>query len=117
MDIYIPVYNTIILLKYQHEKSKRPQHSPHPSALKKYGTSAQELLHPYDFNIASPDVITRVQKIDSRILYYAQSVDPTILMSLSTLVSEKSKATTQTIKNINQLIDYLGAHPDATIRY
>ena len=38
-------------------------------------------------------------------------------MSLLTLVSEYSKATTQTITNINQLLDYLGTHPDATIRY
>ena len=38
-------------------------------------------------------------------------------MSLSTLASEKWKATTQTITNLNQLLDYIGTHPDATIWY
>ena len=38
-------------------------------------------------------------------------------MALSTLVSEKSNVTAQTIKNLQHLIDYLGKHPDATIRY
>ena len=38
-------------------------------------------------------------------------------MALSTLASERSKATSQTIKNLHQLLDYLGTHPDAKIRY
>ena len=38
-------------------------------------------------------------------------------MSLSTLASEQSKATTKKITNIHQLLDYLGTHPEATIKY
>ena len=38
-------------------------------------------------------------------------------MALSTLASEQSKATTQTRKNTHQLLDCLGTHPDAKIRY
>ena len=58
-----------------------------------------------------------MQKIVGSIIYYARSVDPTILMALSTLASEQSKATAQTMKNLHQLLDYLGTHPDATIQY
>ena len=38
-------------------------------------------------------------------------------MLFSTLASEKLKATTKTITNLNQILDYLGTHPEATIRY
>ena len=38
-------------------------------------------------------------------------------MELSTLASGQSKATTQTITNLRQLLDYLGTHPDTTIQY
>jgi len=40
-----------------------------------------------------------------------------VLMALSTLASEQTKATENTNKNIEQLLDYLATHPDATIRY
>ena len=101
--------------KYQHEISKRPQHAPYPSAPKKYGAAAQETIKIDDSKPAGPEVINCVHKIVGSILYYARSVGPAILVALSTLASEKSKATAQTIKNLHQLIDYLGTHPDATI--
>ena len=58
----MPGYITKKLQKYQHEISKRPQHSPYPSALNKYGTSAQELIKPYDSNPADPKGINRFLK-------------------------------------------------------
>ena len=98
----MPKYIKKQLQKYQHEMSKRPQHFPYPSAPKKYGTSEQEPLQTDDSNTSGPKGITRVKKLFVRILYYARSIDTTILISLSTLDSEKSKATTQTITNLNQ---------------
>ena len=113
----MPGYIKKQLQKYQHEISQRLQNSPYPSAPKKYGTAEQEPLQPYDSNPASPKVIIRVQKIFFRILYYVLSVDPKNLMSLSTLASEKYKATTETITDLHQHLDYLGTHIDAKIRY
>ena len=94
--------------KYRHEISNHPQHSPYPSALKKYGAAAQEPIKKDDSKPADLKRINHVQKIVVSILYYARSVDPTIIMELSTLESEQPKATTQTIKNIHHLLDYLG---------
>ena len=61
--------------------------------------------------------INPLQKIVNNILYYARSVDPIIRMALSILASEPSKATALIIKNLHQLLSYLGTHPDATIQY
>jgi hypothetical protein len=50
-------------------------------------------------------------------LYYAQAVDPTVLMSLNDIATEQTKATEKTQAATNQLLDYLATHLDATIRY
>ena len=113
----MPGYITKQLQKYQHEIAKRPQYSPYPSALKKYGSSAQEPIKSDDYKTSGRDKINCIQKIVGSTLYYERSVDPTILMALSTLSSEQAKATMQTIKNLHQQLDYLVTHPDATMRY
>ena len=115
VDISIPGYITKQLQKYQHEISKRPQHATYTSASNKYGEAAQEPIKTDDSKPELPEGINRVHKIVSRILYYARSVDPTILRTLSTLVSEQSKVTAQTIQNLHQILDDLGTHPYATI--
>jgi hypothetical protein len=50
-------------------------------------------------------------------LYYARAVEPTVLMPLNDIATEKTKATKKTQAATNQLLDYLATHPDATIRY
>jgi hypothetical protein len=58
-----------------------------------------------------------IQKVTGSVLYYAREVDPTILMPLNDITTEQTKATEKTQAATNQLLDYLAAHPDATIRY
>jgi hypothetical protein len=50
-------------------------------------------------------------------LYYARAVDPTVLMPPNDIVTEQTKATEKMQAAMNQLLDYLATHPDATIRY
>jgi hypothetical protein len=50
-------------------------------------------------------------------LYYARSVDPTVLMPLNDITTEQTKATEKTQAATNQILDYLATHPDAIIRY
>ena len=59
----------------------------------------------------------RVQQIVGGFLYYAQAVDPTILMALSEISSQQSTPTENTMKRVNQFLDYMWTHPDAIIRY
>jgi hypothetical protein len=44
-------------------------------------------------------------------------VDPTVLMPLNDIATEKTKATEKTQAATNQLLDYLATHPDAAITY
>jgi hypothetical protein len=41
----------------------------------------------------------------------------TILMALSTIVSEQTKATEKTFKNCMQLLDYLAANSNAKVHF
>jgi hypothetical protein len=50
-------------------------------------------------------------------LYYARAVDPTVLMPLNDIATEKTKAMEKKQAATNQMLDYLATHPDAKIRY
>ena len=50
-------------------------------------------------------------------MYYARAVDLTTLVALSSIASEQSAATADTETRVQQLLDYLHTHKDATLRY
>jgi hypothetical protein len=58
-----------------------------------------------------------IQQIVGSFLYYAQAIDPTIVMALSDLSSQQSAPTKNTMKQVNQFLDYMWTHPDAIIQY
>jgi hypothetical protein len=58
-----------------------------------------------------------VQQIVGSFLYYAQTVDHTILMALSEISSQQVAPTENTMKRVNQFLDYMWTHPDAVIQY
>ncbi len=95
----------------------KPQHCPCTPAPKQYGVEAQALL-PVDISPKlSDDEIKEIQRIVESILYYARAVDITVLMALSSIASEQTRGTTNTMVKAKQLLDYLASHPDATIRF
>jgi hypothetical protein len=61
--------------------------------------------------------IKRVQKIVGSILYYAQAVNMTVLMVLSTIAVNQTKATKRKMERCTQLLDYLAQNVDAKVRF
>jgi hypothetical protein len=47
---------------------------------------------------------------------YARAVDPPVIMPLSDIATEQTKATEKTQAATKKLLDYLSTHSDATIR-
>ena len=113
----MPKYIEKLLQKYEHVKPKRPQHSPYPVAPRKWGAVAQEPLPEDGTPSAGKEGVTKCQQVVGSVQYYARGVDATNLPALSTLGSEQTRATKQTMSNLNHLMDYLATHPDAKIRY
>jgi hypothetical protein len=115
-DISIPGYVSNVLSKFQHYAPKHPQHTPSRYVTPVYGAKTQ-----YETQDDTPPLPAKhclnIQKVTGSVLYYARAVDPTVLMPLKDIVTEKKKATEKTQAATNRILDYLATHPDATIRY
>ncbi len=115
LDISMPGYIKKLLQKYKHCMPFKPQHCPYLPTPKQYGANAQA---PLPINISptlSADKIKEIQCVISSILYFAHTVDITVLMALSSIAIEQSKGTMNTMQKSKQLLDYLATYPDATV--
>ncbi len=54
-----------------------------------------------------------IQQIVGSFLYYAQAVDPTILMALSEIALQQTAPTENTMECVNQFLDFIWTPPDA----
>ncbi len=61
--------------------------------------------------------IKHVQQIVDSILYYARAVDMMVLIALSAIAVEQTKATTRTLGKCMQLLDYLASDSEAKVRF
>ena len=59
----------------------------------------------------------RRHKLVGRFLYYAISIDPTMLMALNSLEEVQTKPTTKIAKQITQILNYSASNPDAVTEY
>jgi hypothetical protein len=114
VDLSMPGYITVMLHKYQHPPVNIPQYALHKWTEPTYG----QCIHyaPLPASASTAD-ITRVQGIVGTLLYYARSVDSTLIVPLSTIASRLSTATSTTMDSVNHLLDYCSTKPHATIRY
>jgi hypothetical protein len=115
-DIFMPGYVSNVLIKFQHDAPKHPQHTPSKYVTPVYGAKTQYATKDETPPLMAKHCLT-IQKVTGSVLYYARAVDPTVLMPLNDIATEQTKATEKTKSATNQLLDYLAAHPDATIRY
>ncbi len=110
-------YINDLLLKYNHPKPRKPQHSPHAHHEIVYGAKEQTLP---DADTSAPldsDGIKCIQGIIGSLLYYAQAVDNKLLETLSAISSQQANATENTAKAVNHLLDYVATYPTDGITY
>jgi hypothetical protein len=115
-DISMPGYVSNVLSKFQHDIHKHPQHTPSRYVTPVYGAKTQCDMKDETPQLTVQQCIT-IQKVTGSVLYYAIAVDPTVLMPLNDIAMEQTKAKEKTQAAMNQMLDYLATHPDATIRY
>jgi Reverse transcriptase (RNA-dependent DNA polymerase). len=116
VDISMPGYIQKVLTKFQHSPPHRRQDAPAPWTQPAYGQRIQ-----YAVNDASPTAdkaqTTCIQQIVGSLLYYACTVDYTMLVALNDISHEQNNPTAQTLQKVTQLLDYTATHPNATIRF
>jgi hypothetical protein len=103
------------LVKYGHVAPAKPQHCPYSPNAIQYGKDNQTPMPSNDSPLLDKAGKKRIQQIVGSFLYYAQTVDPTIVMALSDLSSQQSAPTENTMKQVIQFLDYMWTHPDAII--
>ena len=108
LDISMPNYISKLRAKFQHQAPKRPQHSPHRAPPKKYGTAAHDPIPPDTTPLIDAPRIKIVQQVIGGILYYARTVDLTVLPALSAITSNQASATKTTEAHVETTARLLG---------
>jgi hypothetical protein len=94
-DISMPGYVSNILSKFQHDAPKHPQHTPSRYVTPVYGAKTHYATKDETPPLTAQQCLT-IQKVTGSVLYYARAVDPTVLMPLNDIATEKTKATEKT---------------------
>jgi hypothetical protein len=113
----MPGYIKKKLQEYKHLLPGRIQYCPYSPKPKKFGLDAQTPLIPDATPVLDAKGMKRIQQIVGSILYYACTVDMTVLMALSSIAVEQTKATEKTMERCIQLLDYLVSNSKAKVRF
>jgi hypothetical protein len=93
VELSMPGYMKDALHKFQHPMPKRPQYAPHNWTVLDYGQHIQYAPLPVSSPPAIAQEIKRAQAIMGTLLYNTRTVDPTLIVPLSTLASQLSTST------------------------
>ena len=115
--ISVPGYIEKVLIRFQHQKPTRQQHSPFPAPAVRYGKSAQELAPEDTSALLGKEDTKRIQEISGCLLWYARIVDNTLLKALNTIARKQSAPTELTKHWANQILDYCATNPEAKVKY
>ncbi len=58
-----------------------------------------------------------IQEVIGTFLYYAQCVYNTMLAALGSIATQQANSTNNTMKKVQQILDYASTHPDAIAMY
>jgi hypothetical protein len=88
-NISMPGYISNVPSKFQHDSPKHPQHAPSWYVTSVYGAKTQYATKDETTPLASQQCLT-IQKVTGSVLYYTRAVDPTALMPLNDIATEKN---------------------------
>jgi hypothetical protein len=108
VDLAMAKYIMKQLTKYGRVAPLKPQHCPYLLNPIKHGKENQAPSPLDDSPLLNEAGKKRVQQIVGSFLYYAQAVDPTILMALSEISSQQAAPTENTMKRVNHFLIICG---------
>ena len=114
VDISVPGYVEKALQRFQHVATRK-KHAPFPAPRMKYGT--QYTPAPDNSPALPQSAKKHVQQVVGTFLYYALTIDLTMLVALGSLAAQQNNPTEKTMSELTWFLDYCAAHPDAKIRY
>ena len=117
VNLSMLTYVNNTLKRFNHKKPRKPQNQPYPHTKTVYGAKAQ-ISKPEDMSeILSQAYKKFIQEVTGTFLYYARSVDATMLPALGSIASQQANPTERTMLKAKQLLDYSAMQPNAIITY
>ena len=100
-------------------KPNIPQYSPHKHTPIRYGLKGIQQYTPSQDTspLLTPKETQWIQSVAGTFLYYAHTIDSTLLPALNELASQQAQPTQQTLTKAPQIMDYVGTYPHTYIRY
>jgi hypothetical protein len=117
VDLSMPGYIKAALHKYQHPAPEGPEHASHMWNPPIYGAKTQFVNEITTSPSLSDKDVNKLQQLTGTLLYYARAVDPTLIIPINVLASEKSNATEVTADKVIKLLNNCNTHPETKIRY
>ena len=103
---------------YVHAALHYFQHEPpYPWTPARYGNTDQILRDKHPSDVLYTSNKKRLEKIVGKFLYYARSIDSTMVMALNSLVAVQTKSTVEVEKNITHFLNYCASNPDDVTEY
>ena len=116
VHLSMPGYCKEALTRFGH-KLKKVRDQPHCHEIPVYGATVQYAKQEDTSPKLDNEPKKFVQQVTGTFLYYTRSVDPTMLMALSSIASEQANPTQQTLDKTLFFLDYVASHPDTVLTY
>jgi hypothetical protein len=94
----MPGYIKAAVHKYKHPVPTIPEHAPHQWNRPVYGAKTQYVEEKQDILALSQKDVNRRHQLGGKLLCHARAVDPSPIMPVNVLASEKIKSTAPTAK-------------------
>jgi hypothetical protein len=112
----MPGYVEQALKRLRITKAKRTTNSPAQCVPPKYGQKVQ-YSHIDTSEQLSPERAKFIQRVCGIFLYYARTVDPTMLTAILKISSAQSKPTVEVEQAVHHFLQYAASNPSSTITY
>ena len=89
----MPDYVRKALDRLKHPRPKRPQYEPHRWSVPAYGKIPQIAPDPDKKDLLEQNTTKIIHSIVGTMIYYARSVDPTMLQSINEILRVQSRPT------------------------
>jgi len=113
----MPGYIQQMLLCFSHLPPMHAENSLHSWQKPKYGAKVQFADVPSNAPCLDAVDTKPIQEVMGVLLYYACTIDNTLLTALGTIAMQQAKGTQDTMEAIIQLLNYSTTHPNATMYY
>ena len=113
----MPGYVAKALKQFQHDKPNKKQDAPFPCARINYGAKKQYATQKSQAPALDKKGKKFIQQVCGKFLFLGRAVDSTLLCPISAIASQSATPTEDTMRQTQQLLDYIASQDEAVLTY